>query len=142
MAQNVTIMGASYPDVPAVELPRTGGGTARFADPSETTAVESDVTAGKRFLGADGTYKTGTGGGGGSDAEDGIIDRTISGSYTNGRVTSIGINAFQYCANLTAVSFPVCTSIASSAFCSCSRLSAFSSELWGSLVTSVNTSRR
>lgn len=35
MAKNITLMGANYPDVPAVDLPQTGGGTARFVDPSE-----------------------------------------------------------------------------------------------------------
>jgi len=33
MAQNITIAGASYPNVPAIEVPKTGGGTARFLDP-------------------------------------------------------------------------------------------------------------
>lgn len=32
MAQNITLMGASYSDVPAVTLPKTGGGTAMFYD--------------------------------------------------------------------------------------------------------------
>lgn len=32
MAQNITIWGASYTAVPAVDLPKTGGGTARFID--------------------------------------------------------------------------------------------------------------
>lgn len=32
MAKNITLMGANYPDVPAVDLPKTGGGTARFYD--------------------------------------------------------------------------------------------------------------
>ena len=32
MAKNITLMGANYPDVPAVDLPKTGGGTARFID--------------------------------------------------------------------------------------------------------------
>lgn len=32
MAKNITIMGASYPDVPSVVLPQTGGGTAEFYD--------------------------------------------------------------------------------------------------------------
>ena len=32
MAQNITLLGADYPDVPAVDLPKTGGGTARFVD--------------------------------------------------------------------------------------------------------------
>lgn len=32
MAKNVTIAGASFPDVPAIEVPKTGGGTASFWD--------------------------------------------------------------------------------------------------------------
>lgn len=35
MAQNITLLGASYSDVPAVELPKTGGGTATFVDEDE-----------------------------------------------------------------------------------------------------------
>lgn len=35
MAQDITIMGASYSDVPAVELPKTGGGVATFYDMSQ-----------------------------------------------------------------------------------------------------------
>ena len=68
MAQNITLLGASYTAVPAVTLPKTGGGTAKFSDASVTTAVASDVAEGKIFLLADGTQATGTasGGGGGS----------------------------------------------------------------------------
>ena len=43
MAQNITLQGASYSDVPAVTLPKTGGGTASFTDVSDTTAAASDV---------------------------------------------------------------------------------------------------
>ena len=32
MAKNISLMGADYPDVPAVTLPQTGGGTATFYD--------------------------------------------------------------------------------------------------------------
>jgi hypothetical protein len=32
MAQDITLMGASYQDVPAVTLPKTGGGMATFVD--------------------------------------------------------------------------------------------------------------
>ena len=32
MAKNISLMGADYPDVPAVELPQTGGGKAVFYD--------------------------------------------------------------------------------------------------------------
>lgn len=66
MAQNITLLGASYTAVPAVTLPKTGGGTAKFSDASVTTAVASDVAEGKIFLLADGTQATGTGEGGGS----------------------------------------------------------------------------
>ena len=60
MAQNVTIAGASYNDVPAIEVPKQGTGTAIFCDPSVTTAVASDVASGKYFLAADGTLTAGT----------------------------------------------------------------------------------
>ena len=69
MAQNITLLGASYSAVPAVTLPKTGGGTARFTDTSITTAVESDVASGKVFIKADGSQGTGTAtGGSGSGA--------------------------------------------------------------------------
>lgn len=65
MAQNITLLGASYSDVPAVLLPKTGGGTARFTDTSVTTATDSDVSAGKVYIKADGSQGTGTASGGG-----------------------------------------------------------------------------
>ena len=65
MAQNVTIMGASYSDVPAVTLPKTGGGTSTFTDVTDTTASASDVVSGKYFYTASGVRTQGTGSGGG-----------------------------------------------------------------------------
>lgn len=67
MAQNITLMGASYPDVPAVTLPKTDGGTATFTDVSDSTAVAADVLNSKWFYIAQGirTQGTATGGGGG-----------------------------------------------------------------------------
>ena len=65
MAQNITLLGASYSAVPAVVLPKTGGGTARVDDASVTTATASDVASGKIFLANDGTITTGTSSGGG-----------------------------------------------------------------------------
>lgn len=68
MAQNITLMGASYPDVPAVTLPKTGGGTASFTDVTDTTATASDVASGKYFYTAAGTRTQGSAsGGGGTD---------------------------------------------------------------------------
>ena len=65
MAQNITLLGASYSAVPSVLLPKTGGGTARFDDASVTTASAADVASGKIFLASDGTITTGTASGGG-----------------------------------------------------------------------------
>ena len=70
MAQNITLMNASYADVPAVELPKTGGGTATFTDVTDTTASASDVAQGKYFYDSTGARTVGTssGGGGGGNA--------------------------------------------------------------------------
>lgn len=70
MAQNITIMGASYTDVPAVTLPKTGGGTARFNDTSGTTVAAAHLETGYTAIDSDGNLITGTmsGGGGGSSA--------------------------------------------------------------------------
>lgn len=66
MAQNITLLGASYSDVPAVTLPKTGGGTATFTDTTITSnaASASDILSGKLAY-VNGTLITGTGSGGG-----------------------------------------------------------------------------
>lgn len=61
---NIELMGATYPDVPAVELPMSGGGTALFHDVTDTTAEAEDVASGKLFHASDGTLTVGTSSGG------------------------------------------------------------------------------
>ena len=46
MAQDVTIAGASYTGVPAVELPTATGGTAVFPDTSDATATAAQLASG------------------------------------------------------------------------------------------------
>lgn len=46
MAQNITLLGASYTDVPAVILPKTGGGTAQFDDTTDATAGSGQILSG------------------------------------------------------------------------------------------------
>lgn len=47
MAQNVIINGVTYNDVPEVDIPKSGGGTAKFYDPSDATAGAGDILTGK-----------------------------------------------------------------------------------------------
>ena len=54
MAQNITIAGASYSDVPALNVPKAGGGTAKFVDTSEDTVTEWDLYEGITAHDADG----------------------------------------------------------------------------------------
>lgn len=42
MAKNISLMGADYPDVPAVQLPQTGGGKATFYDIEVVDNLNSD----------------------------------------------------------------------------------------------------
>lgn len=94
MAQNITLMGASYSDVPAVELPKTGGGTALFADPTITTALVSDVASGKQFLLADGSIGTGTASGGGGSSNFTLLGTQAVGSIstTSNTATDTGVS--------------------------------------------------
>ena len=59
MAQNVTVAGASFQDVPAVNLPITGGGTASFLDTSDADATANDIRSGKTGY-VNGSKVTGT----------------------------------------------------------------------------------
>ena len=60
MSQNITLMGASYSAVPAVTLPKTGGGTATFTDVTDTTAGASFVADTKYFYTSSGVRTKGT----------------------------------------------------------------------------------
>lgn len=75
MSQDVSLMGATYQDVPAVLLPKDGGGTAQFTDVSDTTATASDVASGKYFYSAAGVKTAGTASGGGGSS------RVVSGTF-------------------------------------------------------------
>lgn len=81
MAQDITLLGASYSAVPAVVLPKTGGGSASFTDVTDTTAAAEDVASGKYFYTASGERTAGTASGGGDNLPT-FISRGSLGSYT------------------------------------------------------------
>lgn len=67
-ARNINLLNAVYSNVPAVQLPIDGGGTASFTEISDTTAAASDVASGKYFYTAAGVRTQGTNSGGGGSS--------------------------------------------------------------------------
>lgn len=84
----VTLMGATYSDVPAIVVP-SGASTATFTDVTDTTAAASDVASGKYFYTADGARTAGTSSGGGSSWEL-IASTTMTVSTTSTSAQSAG----------------------------------------------------
>ena len=79
MAQNISIMGASYEDVPSVTLPKTGGGTAQFDDTTDANAIAADIAQGKTAW-VNGLKLIGTASGGGGASN--IVTGTFKGTTT------------------------------------------------------------
>lgn len=99
MAQNVVINGVTYQNCPEVDIPKSGGGTAKFFDASETDATAANVLTGKKFVGASGLDT-------GSMANNGSTSGTIStkagtvtipSGYTSGGTVSIASSAVTDC---------------------------------------------
>jgi hypothetical protein len=89
MSQNITLWGATYSAVPAVTLPKSGGGTATFTDVTDTTAAAADVATGKYFYTASGVRTQGTNsGGGGASKNTQVVQGTTR--TTSSTLTAIG----------------------------------------------------
>lgn len=91
MAQNVIINGVTYQAVPEVDIPKSGGGTAKFYDTASADAAAGDILATKKAYGASGEVT-------GSMANNGSTSGTIStkagtvtipAGYTTGGTVSI-----------------------------------------------------
>lgn len=85
MAQNITLLGATYSAVPAVDLPKSGGGTARFTDTSPTTATADKILQGFGAYGSDGTWMDGTATGGSNPV------KTATGTFTGNGTRTIDV---------------------------------------------------
>lgn len=71
MAQNVVINGVTYSNVPEVDIPKSGGGTAKFYDTESADITSADVLTGKTGYGSAGAVS-------GSMANNGATGGTIS----------------------------------------------------------------
>ena len=70
MAQNVIINGVTYSSVPEVDIPKSGGGTAKFYDTASADITAADVLTGKTAYGSSGSVS-------GSMANNGSTSGTI-----------------------------------------------------------------
>lgn len=95
MAQNVIINGVTYQSVPEVNIPKSGGGTAKFYDTAGATAAAADILTGKSAYGSSGSVS-------GSMANNGSTSGTIStkagtvtipAGYTTGGTVSLAASA-------------------------------------------------
>lgn len=91
MAQNVVINSVTYSDVPEVDIPKSGGGTAKFYDTASADVSASDLLSGVTAFGASGSVSGSmvnngaTGGTIGTKA--GTV--TIPAGYTSGGTVSL-----------------------------------------------------
>lgn len=71
MAQNVIINSVTYQNVPEVDIPKSGGGTAKFYDTAGANIAAADLPVGKTGFGASGEVQ-------GSMPVNGDVSGTIS----------------------------------------------------------------
>ena len=102
MAQNITLLGASYSDVPSIVLPKTGGGTAQFDDTTiaSNAASASDILSGKLAY-VNGSLITGTGSGGGGTDRLVLLQTTSLGSLSTSSTSATDTGKTVSCASTT-----------------------------------------
>lgn len=106
MAQSVVINGVTYADVPEVDIPLSGGGTAKFYDASGADAAAANVLSGKKFVGASGLDTGSMTNNGSTDGEIETKAGTvmIPAGYTSGGTVSIKASAVQDLTSATLLS--------------------------------------
>ena len=100
MAQNVLINGVTYQNVPEVDIPLSGGGTAKFMDTSDGDAAAGDVLTGKTAY-VNGTKITGN------------ITSKEAATYTPTSADQT-ISSGQYLSGIQTIEGIVCTNLSSS----------------------------
>lgn len=91
MAQNVVINGVTYSAVPEVNIPKQGGGTAKFYDTSGADISASDVLTGKTAFGSSGSVSGSMANNGSTSGTIGTKAGTVTipAGYTSGGTVSL-----------------------------------------------------
>lgn len=91
MAQNVIINGVTYQSVPEVDIPKSGGGTAKFYDTSGANAVAGDILTGKTAFGSSGSISGNMANNGSTSGTIGSKSGTVTipAGYTSGGTVSL-----------------------------------------------------
>ena len=96
---SVVINGVTYATCPEVDIPKSGGGTAKFYDASQTDVSASNVLSGKVFVGTSGedtgTMANNGATGGEISTKAGTV--SIPSGYTSGGSVSIKSSAVSDC---------------------------------------------
>lgn len=77
---SVVINGVTYANTPEVDIPKSGGGTAKFYDSSEANVVAADIRNGKKAIGANGEVTGGMTEKSAATYNPATTDQTINGS--------------------------------------------------------------
>lgn len=91
MAQNVVINGVTYQNVPEVDIPKSGSGTAKFYDTSSADITSDHVLTGKTAFGASGSVSGGMANNGSTSGTISTKAGTVSipAGYTSGGTVKI-----------------------------------------------------
>lgn len=91
MAQNVVINGVTYQNVPEVDIPKSGSGTAKFYDTSSADITSDHVLTGKTAFGASGVVSGGMANNGSTSGTISTKAGTVSipAGYTSGGTVKI-----------------------------------------------------
>ena len=91
MAQNVIINGVTYSNVPEVDIPKQGGGTAKFYDTAGGNAAAGDILTGKTAYNSSGEVNGSMANNGSTSGTIGTKAGTVTipAGYTSGGTVSL-----------------------------------------------------
>ena len=106
MAQNVIINSVTYQNVPEVDIPKSGGGTAKFYDTTGADFAAGDLLSGKSAFGASGSVNGSMANNGSTSGEIETKSGTVNipAGYTSGGTVGIKASAVSDCVSANILS--------------------------------------